>query len=151
MQFSRKKSFLDGAAFLLKSRMQNNWLSNESPQHGTVLRPKRLERPVPFQLFSSACKRLRNQLMGALVSVLDIFASVVLIVLICTVIALFVFLAMLPGRIARQRNHPQHEAVNMAGWLGAIALGVFWPLALVWAFYVSPGQDLSKTDEEAVS
>ena len=82
---------------------------------------------------------------------LDIFAWIVLIVLIGTVIVIWVFLAMLPGRIARQRNHPQHEAVNVAGWLGAIALGVFWPLALVWAFYISPGQQLPSTDEEAMS
>ena len=82
---------------------------------------------------------------------LDIFAWIVLIVLIGTVIVIWVFLAMLPGRIARQRNHPQHEAVNVAGWLGAIALGVFWPLALVWAFYISPGQQLPSSDEEATS
>ena len=82
---------------------------------------------------------------------LDIFAWIVLIVLIGTVIVIWVFLAMLPGRIARQRNHPQHEAVNVAGWLGAIALGVFWPLALVWAYYISPGQQLPSTDEEAMS
>jgi NADH:ubiquinone oxidoreductase subunit 6 (subunit J) len=89
--------------------------------------------------------------MGVFVSVLDIFAWVVLVVLIGTVIAIFVFLAMLPGRIARQRSHPQSEAVNVAGWLGAIALGAFWPLALVWAFYVSPGQELPKAEDEAVS
>ncbi|AXI45391.1 hypothetical protein C1J03_04665 [Sulfitobacter sp. SK012] len=84
-------------------------------------------------------------------SVLDIFAWVVLIVIIGTVIVVFVFLAMLPGRIAKQRNHPQYEAVNVAGWLGALALGVFWPLALVWAFYISSEQQLPKTDEEATS
>jgi NADH:ubiquinone oxidoreductase subunit 6 (subunit J) len=87
----------------------------------------------------------------AVVSGLDIFAWIVLIVLVCTVIAIFVFLAMLPGRIAQQRNHPQYEAVNVAGWLGAIALGVFWPLALVWAFYVAPGQELPKTEGESLS
>jgi len=89
--------------------------------------------------------------MGTSVSGLDIFAWIVLIVLIGTVIVIWVFLAMLPGRIAGQRNHPQHEAVNVAGWLGAIALGVFWPLALVWAFYISPGQQLPSSDEEATS
>ena len=89
--------------------------------------------------------------MEVFVSGLDIFAWIVLIVLIATVIAIFVFLAMLPGRIARQRNHPQHEAVNIAGWLGALALGVFWPLALVWAFYVLPGQDLPKPETETLS
>lgn len=81
-------------------------------------------------------------------SALDIFAWIVLIVMICTVVAMFVFLAMLPGRIAQQRNHPQHAAVNVAGWLGALALGLFWPLALVWAFYVSPDQELPASTQE---
>jgi len=82
---------------------------------------------------------------------LDIFAWIVLIVLIATALGIFVFLAMLPGKIAGQRNHPQVEAVNVAGWLGAIALGVFWPLALVWAFYVYPDQKLPDTSEEAAA
>lgn len=69
---------------------------------------------------------------------LDIFAWIVLIVLIVTVIIGFVILAMLPGKIAKQRGHPQAEAINVAGWLGALAMGVFWPFALVWAFTRSP-------------
>ncbi|MGI9364693.1 MAG: DUF3302 domain-containing protein [Rhizobiaceae bacterium] len=82
---------------------------------------------------------------------LDIFAWIVLLVLIATAIAIFVFLAMLPGKVAKQRNHPQQSAVNVAGWLGALALGVFWPLALVWAFYVYQGQDINAAGEEAAS
>jgi uncharacterized protein DUF3302 len=72
---------------------------------------------------------------------LDIFAWIVLIVLIAVIIAGFIILAMLPGKIAAQRGHPQAEAINVAGWLGALAFGVFWPLALVWAFTRSPLQD----------
>ena len=82
---------------------------------------------------------------------LDIFAWIVLVVLIATAIAIFVFLAMLPGKIAKQRNHPQQAAINVAGWLGALALGVFWPLALIWAFYVHPGQDINQAGEESAS
>ena len=78
---------------------------------------------------------------------LDMFAWIILIVLILTILGVFVFLAMLPGRVAAARNHPQQEAVNVAGWLGALALGVFWPLALVWAFYVHPGQELPSEQE----
>ena len=69
---------------------------------------------------------------------LDIFAWIVLIVLIVAVVAGWIVLAMLPGKIANQRGHPQTDAVNVAGWLGALAMGVFWPLALIWAFY-KPG------------
>ena len=69
---------------------------------------------------------------------LDIFAWIVLVVLVACVVVGFVILAMLPGKIARQRGHPQADAINVAGWLGALALGVFWPLALIWAFTRSP-------------
>ncbi|MEP2715135.1 DUF3302 domain-containing protein [Pseudophaeobacter sp.] len=69
---------------------------------------------------------------------IDFFAWFVLITLVATAIVVFVVLAMLPGKIARDRGHPQQEAINVAGWLGAIAGGVFWPLALVWAFIKSP-------------
>ncbi len=69
---------------------------------------------------------------------LDYFAWVVLIVLVVATIAVFLTLAMLPGKIAKQRHHPYGEAINVAGWLGAILGGVFWPLALIWAFAHKP-------------
>ncbi len=72
---------------------------------------------------------------------LDIFAWVVLVVLIVTAIAVFITLAMLPGKIAKQRQHPYDEAITVAGWLGAILGGVFWPLALIWAFAHKPEPD----------
>lgn len=67
---------------------------------------------------------------------LDYFAWIVLIVLIITVLVGFVILARLPGQIAHNRNHPQAEAITVAGWLGALMAGVFWPLALIWAFTI---------------
>ncbi|MGI9389961.1 MAG: DUF3302 domain-containing protein [Boseongicola sp.] len=69
---------------------------------------------------------------------LDIFAWIVLVVSVATVIFGFIILARLPGKIATQRGHPQAEAINVAGWLGALSAGVFWPLALIWAFMKSP-------------
>ncbi len=65
---------------------------------------------------------------------LDIFAIIVLLILIVAAIAIWIVLAMLPGKIAAKRNHPQAEAINIGGWLGAILGGVFWPIFLVWAF-----------------
>ena len=65
---------------------------------------------------------------------LDIFAIFVLLILLFAAVAIWVALAMLPGKIAAQRNHPQAEAINIGGWLGAILGGVFWPIFLVWAF-----------------
>ena len=65
---------------------------------------------------------------------LDIFAIIVLLILIVAAIAIWIVLAMLPGKIAAKRNHPQAEAINIGGWLGAILGGVFWPILLIWAF-----------------
>ena len=50
----------------------------------------------------------------------DYFAWFVFIVIIVSVLALFVVLAGLPGKIANDRKHPQAEAINAAGWLGLL-------------------------------
>jgi len=65
---------------------------------------------------------------------LDGFAAIVLLILLVTAIAIWVALAMLPGRIAKSRNHPQAEAINVGGWVSALLLFVLWPLVLIWAF-----------------
>ena len=77
---------------------------------------------------------------------LDYFAWIVLIVLVCAAIVIWVVLARLPGKIAQERGHPQAEAINVAGWLGALMLGVFWPLALVWAYYRPSGMAREEKD-----
>lgn len=69
---------------------------------------------------------------------LDIFSLIVLTVILLTVLAVIAFLGMLPGKVATQRNHPQVDAVRMAGWVGILAGGILWPLAFIWAFYRSP-------------
>ncbi len=64
---------------------------------------------------------------------LGIFALIVLTTLVASVLGVVVWLAMLPGKIAAQRQHPQADAIRMAGWLG-ILTGVVWILALIWAY-----------------
>lgn len=64
---------------------------------------------------------------------MGIFALFVLATLIATSIAIVVWLAMLPGKIAFKREHPQAEAIRMAGWLG-ILTGIVWILAMIWAY-----------------
>jgi len=41
---------------------------------------------------------------------------------------------MLPGKIARRRDHPQADAINVCGWWGAITMGLLMPLAFIWAY-----------------
>jgi len=66
--------------------------------------------------------------------VLDIFALIVIAILLSMVIWLVVLLGSLPGNIARKRSHPQAEAITALGWIGVITLGVGWFVAIVWAY-----------------
>jgi amino acid transporter len=66
---------------------------------------------------------------------LDIFALLVIILLIAVVIWLVVLLGSLPGNIARKRDHPQAEAINVLGWIGIITMGLSWFVAITWAYY----------------
>lgn len=65
---------------------------------------------------------------------LDIFALIVLLVLIACGLAVWAMLGMYPGKIARERNHPQAEAISACGWWGAITMGILSPIAFIWAF-----------------
>ena len=66
---------------------------------------------------------------------LDLFALLILLVLLVAAAVAWGALGMLPGRIARGRNHPQAEAINVCGWWGALTLGLLAPIAFVWAYY----------------
>ena len=66
---------------------------------------------------------------------LDVFALLVLLTLAVAIVAAWVGLGMMPGRIAKQRNHPQADAINICGWWGVITMGLLLPLAFVWAYY----------------
>ncbi len=66
--------------------------------------------------------------------ILDIFALVVMGVLIAFVILIVTKLGPIPGNIAKRRGHPQADAINVLGWIGVVTLGLAWPIALVWAY-----------------
>ena len=74
---------------------------------------------------------------------LDIFALIVIALLIAVVIWLVVLLGSWPGNIARKRNHPQAEAITALGWIGIITLGASWLVAIVWAYYIPSGSEQS--------
>jgi uncharacterized membrane protein YjgN (DUF898 family) len=65
---------------------------------------------------------------------LDIFALIVLVVLVAAGLAIWAILGAYPGKIARERNHPQADAIAMCGWWGVITLGLLTPLAFIWAY-----------------
>jgi hypothetical protein len=65
---------------------------------------------------------------------IDVFALAILIILAVAIVAAWVMLGMLPGYIARQRNHPQAEAIGVCGWFGVLTMGLLLPVAFIWAY-----------------
>ena len=60
------------------------------------------------------------------------FIILVLIVLIG--IWIYVEMARFPGKKARERGHPQADAINVLSWVGLLLGVVPWVIALVWAY-----------------
>ena len=60
------------------------------------------------------------------------FIILLLLGLLC--LWLYVEIAQFPGKKAKERNHPQTDAINILGWIGPLVGGVGWVVALVWAY-----------------
>ncbi|MCV9937350.1 DUF3302 domain-containing protein [Boseaceae bacterium BT-24-1] len=71
-------------------------------------------------------------------SMLDLFAWLVLVVLLLSTVAIVVLVAMLPGMVARRRSHPWAEAVAIGGWVTLFLGFVLWPVVLIWAYVDVP-------------
>ena len=80
---------------------------------------------------------------------IDIFAWVVLLVIIASVVVVFVVLGMLPGKIAREQEHPQAQAINVASWLALIFGVAAWPFVMVWAYLRPVARLLDQPEDEA--
>lgn len=71
-------------------------------------------------------------------SFLDWFALFVLIVIVASAVGGALLLGYMPGRIARQRSHPQADAISICGWMGLLTFGLLLPVAYVWAYWRDP-------------
>ena len=69
---------------------------------------------------------------------LDLFAWIVLVILLVTLVVVFCLLGALPGHIAKSRGHPWADAVRVAGWITLIFGFALWPLAFIWAYVDIP-------------
>jgi hypothetical protein len=76
---------------------------------------------------------------------LDIFALFVHILIIGLVGFLFWMLAGLPGRVAKENNHPFSDAIAIGGWTTLVLGAVAWPFVLMWAY--APGL-IDRSDPE---
>jgi hypothetical protein len=64
---------------------------------------------------------------------LDVAALLILAIVAVAVVCLLVALAIVPGRIAQRRQHPQTDAIRVSGYLG-ILFAPLWLVALIWAY-----------------
>jgi Protein of unknown function (DUF3302) len=71
---------------------------------------------------------------------LDLFAWIVLAVIVLSTAAVACIMGWLPGHIARGRSHPWAQAVAVAGWVTLLFGFVLWPVAFVWAYVDVPSR-----------
>lgn len=64
----------------------------------------------------------------------DYLTFLTLFLCVVAVVAAWVWLAGLPGRIAIARKHPDAEAVKLLGWAGLLPTIYPWVQAFIWAF-----------------
>ena len=69
---------------------------------------------------------------------IDIFAWIVLLILVASGLAMFFIAGSLPGHIAKTRSHPWAQAVTVAGWVTLICGFALWPIVLIWAYVDVP-------------
>ncbi|EDQ01107.1 hypothetical protein KT99_20411 [Shewanella benthica KT99] len=53
-------------------------------------------------------------------------------------VAIFLFYGIIvihdiPYEIAKERNHPQQDALHVAGWVSLFTLHAIWPFLWIWA------------------
>jgi hypothetical protein len=64
---------------------------------------------------------------------LDYFALFLLIFVALVIFYGIIAIHDIPYEIAKRRNHPQQDALHVAGWISLFTLHVLWPLLWVWA------------------
>jgi membrane-bound acyltransferase YfiQ involved in biofilm formation len=73
-------------------------------------------------------------------SFLDLFAWIVLIIMLASTAAVICIAGWLPGHIAKTRNHPWAQAVTVAGWVFLFLGFALWPVVLIWAYVDVPAR-----------
>lgn len=64
---------------------------------------------------------------------LDYFALFMLFFVSVTLFYGVIVIHDIPYEIAKKRNHPQQDALHVAGWVSLFTLHVLWPFLWIWA------------------
>jgi hypothetical protein len=100
---------------------------------GAPLSPTPRDSERHMEVSTARTRDLRSVMSG-----LDIFAWIVLLILVASAVAVFCIMGWLPGHIAKIRGHPWAHAVTVAGWITLICGFALWPVALIWAYVDVP-------------
>ena len=95
-------------------------------------------------------------MLGFELDIWDYLTFLTLILVVVSAVALWLWLAGLPGRIAIARKHPEAEAVKLLGYAGLLPTVYPWMQAFIWAFKPTeivdirrfPREEAKATDEE---
>lgn len=71
---------------------------------------------------------------------LDYLSLVILLMGFTLVFYTFVYIHDLPHKYAKEREHPQEEAIHVACWLSLFTLHAIWPIVFLWAVSHKKGQ-----------
>jgi hypothetical protein len=64
---------------------------------------------------------------------LDYLSLAILLMGLTLVFYGFIYIHTIPEKIAKEREHPHEEAINVAGWLSLFTLHAIWPIVFIWA------------------
>ena len=64
---------------------------------------------------------------------MTIAGLIIRIALVFVLALIYIELGGLPGKTARERGHPQADAISVLGWLGLLLGFLPWVVAMVWA------------------
>lgn len=64
---------------------------------------------------------------------LDYFALFLLLFVAIVIFYGIIAIHDIPYEIAKRRNHPQQDAIHVAGWISLFTLHVLWPFLWIWA------------------
>ena len=87
-------------------------------------------------------------LLGFDLDLWDYLTFLTLMLCVVALIATWLFLAGLPGRIALARKHPEAEAVKYLGYAGLLPTVYPWMQALIWAFKPTDIVDIRRFPRE---
>ncbi|GGI69947.1 DUF3302 domain-containing protein [Shewanella gelidii] len=64
---------------------------------------------------------------------LDYFALFILLFVVVFMFYGIIVIHDIPYEIAKKRNHPQQDALHVAGWVSLFTLHAIWPFLWIWA------------------